>query len=119
MYVNIMALVLVVGAVGADPSTKLYSNTGTLAPDKQTITPLAITSHDRLLTVDVAGSGKGGDLDCYLLVKGEKDWHVLLLDESAWNGCYLSAYIHTDDPIKLWVVNHGTAATTFAITVQQ
>lgn len=120
MYINIMALAIVVGAVITDPTTKLYSNTGTLAPDKQEISaPFTHIQHDRLLTVNVVGSGKGGDLDCYLLVQGEKDWHILLLDESNWNGCYMSAYIHTDDPIKLWVINHGTASTTFNIMVQQ
>lgn len=119
MYIKMMALVLVAGGLGTDPTTKLYSNTGTLAADKQVIIPLAVIRHDRLLTVDVAGSGKDGDLDCYLLVKGQTDWHVLLLDESNWNGCYMSAYIHTDDPIKLWVINHGEATTKYTVVVDQ
>lgn len=86
----------------------------TLAPGKQQVINLPLAQHGHVMSVAVTGSGSG-NLDCYLLV----NHRIVTKDEGNSDSCYLGMYVGTDEPIKLWIVNHSDYKTQYQVKVEE
>jgi hypothetical protein len=97
----------------------LLQASGTLKPDAQVFYPLPQLKRGELLSISAIGSG--GDLDCYILIKGPSDkvWHILALDERETDSCSIRIYPQTDFPSKLWLRNNGSKNDSFSVVLDR
>ena len=100
---------------------KLYQLGGHLGVEEQITATFTPRSHSLYpIKVEVKGDGHG-DIDCYVLrhaIKGSA-WIVVVKDESNMDQCSIIYSVNDDQPLRLWVVNHGVHPTTFTATVDQ
>lgn len=88
---------------------------GALAPDHQEIYRLPTMKVDVPFVIDVEGKDAGGDVDCYVV----SNHHYIAFREDEDNGCHMTVYPRTNDPLKLVVVNHGDKSTRYQLLVDQ
>ena len=105
-----VALMLAIG-ITALP----FQSTHTLQPYKEQLYRLENLKQGQL-TVQVDGDNKGGDVDCYLIIKG----HIIAKEESNVDKCALGMIRAYNDPdILVWIINDGDKPDTFTIKISQ
>lgn len=119
MKALLLILALTINGSDLRQPAHVYQASGTMAPNGQLLQVLPQLKADTYLKVEALGSGVG-DLDCYLLrYNTKKGWTVAVRDEDKRDGCSITYLTSAHDLLKLWVANHGMAATNYDITVVQ
>jgi hypothetical protein len=88
---------------------------GALAPNQQEIYRLPAAQVDVPINIQVDGHDADGDIDCYVV----SNHHFIAMREDDRNGCHMTVFPRTHDPLKLVVVNHGDKSTAFRLLVDQ
>lgn len=115
-----MKLISVIGAMCLTITQyHLYSDHGSLKPDQLHRFVEVKVQADTYVHLKGAGDNKGGDLDCYLLAKGQKGWGIVARDEGSLDSCDLGYYSGVNDTIRVWYANHGGADDSYTLTVDQ
>jgi hypothetical protein len=105
-----VGLLLVIGI-----TTLPFEETHTLQPYKEHTYRLEHLKEGNL-TVQVVGDNKGGDVDCYLIIKG----HIIAKEESDADRCALGMIRASNDPdIIVWIINDGNKPDTYSIKISQ
>ena len=121
----IKAITLMFAMATLSGSGHFFSSHGVLSligkSHDQSTWNLTGVQYNKLLSVEVTGTDKGGDLDCYILIKrpGQQAYSILSKQEDAGNQCSLNVVPHSSDQLRLWVINNGSKDTHYQMVVKQ
>lgn len=99
-------------AIAGSLQTPLLEKCGDLPPWGEVSYVIPQVKKDQHITAHVLGTGKGGELNCYLLVHNFRGhgWKIAVQYEGTRNSCDLEYTSSIDQPIKLWLSNDSKVA---------